>query len=211
MAKQSTVRAGTVARKSQILDAALGRFTDVGIEATTIDDIRRYADCSTGSIYHHFGSKEGIASELFIDGVQRLNADLMSKLTRCRTAERAVKTVVTQYSDWVTRNRDLAGYLLNSRDLAMSAEAAQMLRNVNRAHIRRVFEFFAPFVGSGAMQVLPVETYIPIISGPIQDYARHWLAGQFKDSPAKVKMVFAEAAWSAMKGADGPRGGNEAG
>ncbi len=204
MAKQSTVRAGTVARKSQILDAALGRFTDVGIEATTIDDIRRYADCSTGSIYHHFGSKEGIASELFIDGVQRLNADLMRKLTRCRTAERAVKTVVTQYSDWVTRNRDLAGYLLNSRDLAMSAEAAKLLRDVNRAHIRRVFEYFAPFVGNGAMRILPVETYIPIISGPIQDYARHWLAGQFKDSPAKVKAVFAEAAWCAMKGKNVP-------
>lgn len=211
MVRRSTVRAATAARKSQILDAALSCFTDVGIEATTIDDIRRYADCSTGSIYHHFGSKEGIASELFIEGVQRLNADLMTKLTRCRTAERAVKTVVTQYSDWVTRNRDLAGYLLNSRDLAMSAQAVEMLHDVNRAHIRRVFEFFAPFVGSGAMQILPVETYIPIISGPIQDYARHWLAGQFTDSPAKVKAVFAEAAWSAMKGAGGPRDAKEPG
>ena len=198
-------------RRRQILEAALDCFTARGVEATSISDIRARCGASVGSIYHHFGSKEGIASELFIDGVQRLNADLMSKLTRCRTAERAVKTVVTQYSDWVTRNRDLAGYLLNSRDLAMSAEAAKMLRDVNRAHIRRVFEYFAPFVSDGAMRILPVETYIPIISGPIQDYARHWLAGQFKDSPAKVKTVFAEAAWSAMNGADGSSGANEGG
>lgn len=198
MAKGS-VRAGTLARKSQILEAALACFTEVGIEATTVADIRRRADCSTGSIYHHFGSKEGIASALFIDATEQLNADLMHKLGRCRTAERAVKTVVTQYSDWVTRNRDLAAYLLNSRDIAMSAGAGEELRNINRAHIRRVFEFFAPFVANGQMRILPVETYIPIISGPIQDYARHWLAGQFKDSPAKVKTVFADAAWSAMK------------
>lgn len=193
-------RAGTPARKAQILDAALVCFTEVGIEATTIEDIRRHADCSIGSIYHHFGSKEGVASALFIDATGCLNADLMRKLKRCRTAERAVKTVVTQYSDWVTRNRDLAAYLLNSRDIAMSEEARQVLKGINRAHIRRVFEFFAQFVASGEMRILPVETYIPIISGPIQDYARHWLAGQFKDSPAKVKGVFADAAWSAVKG-----------
>lgn len=199
MAKRSTERAGTVARKAQILDAALVCFTDVGIEATTIEDIRRRGGCSTGSIYHHFGSKEGVASALFIDATERLNADLMHKLERCRSAERAVKTVVTQYSDWVTRNRDLAAYLLNSRDLAMSEDARRALRDINRAHIRQVFEFFARFVTHGEMRILPVETYIPIISGPIQDYARHWLAGQFKDSPAKVKAVFADAAWSAMK------------
>ena len=198
MAKGS-IRAGTAVRKSQILEAALACFSDVGIEATTVADIRRRADCSIGSIYHHFGSKEGIASALFIDGTERLNADLMRKLNRCKTAERAVKTVVTQYSDWVTRHRDLAAYLLNSRDIAMSAEAREELRNINRAHIRRVFGFFAGFVANGEMKILPVETYIPIISGPIQDYARHWLAGQFKDSPARVKAVFADAAWSAMK------------
>ena len=33
---------------------------------------RREADCSIGSIYHHFGSKEGIAEELFLDGISQL-------------------------------------------------------------------------------------------------------------------------------------------
>ena len=37
------------------------------------------------------------------------------------------------------------------------------------------------------MKALPIDTYVPIISGPIQDYTRYWLAGQVKESPAKVK------------------------
>ena len=137
MARGATVRAGTVARKAQILDAALACFTDVGIEATTIDDIRRHAGCSTGSIYHHFGSKEGIASALYLDAAEQLNADLMRKLTRCRTAEQAVKTVVTQYSDWVTRHRDLAGFLLNSREVAMTTDARSTLRANVACHTAR--------------------------------------------------------------------------
>jgi hypothetical protein len=50
------------------------------------------------------------------------------------------------------------------------------------------------------MKRLPADTYVPIISGPIQDYALHWLSGQAMNSPAKVKNVFADAAWNAVRG-----------
>lgn len=61
MAKQPKARATTPARRATILKAALGCFIGQGVEATTIDDIRRASGSSIGSLYHHFGNKEGIA------------------------------------------------------------------------------------------------------------------------------------------------------
>jgi AcrR family transcriptional regulator len=199
-AKTHGVRATTPARRASILKAALDCFIGQGVEATTIDDIVRASGSSIGSLYHHFGNKEGVAAGLFIDGIQRLNADLLRKLKRCKTAEESVRTVVTQYSDWVTAHRDIARYLLNSRDIAFPPETKDQLREIHRSHITEVFRWFGPYVRDGQMKALPADTYVPIISGPIQDYTRYWLAGQVKESPAKVKAVFADAAWNAVRG-----------
>ncbi|NJN51110.1 MAG: TetR/AcrR family transcriptional regulator [Gammaproteobacteria bacterium] len=197
--RKSSIRAGTPARQESILKAALDCFSGLGIGATTVEDICRESGASIGSLYHHFGSKEGVASGLFIDGVKRLNADLLRKLARCKSAEAGVRVVVTQYCDWVTKHSELARYLLNSRDIAFSEAARSELKQIHRDHITAVFQWFAPFVAAGDMKRLPPDTYVPIISGPIQDFTRHWLAGQTRESPSKVKHIFADAAWNAMR------------
>ncbi|MDH3644067.1 MAG: TetR/AcrR family transcriptional regulator [Gammaproteobacteria bacterium] len=203
MATQNTSskppRAGTAARKASILDAALRCFSGQGLESTTVHDIQRAANCSIGSIYHHFGSKEGVAEALFIDGVQSLNQGMLQKLRRCRSGEACVRAVVGQYCAWSTRNQQLARYL-HSRDIDFSEEAKARLKVIYREYIGAVFAIFGPFVENGEIRVLPVDVYVPLISGPIQDYVRRWLSGDHRDSPRKVEALFADAAWNAVKG-----------
>ncbi|RJP35679.1 MAG: TetR/AcrR family transcriptional regulator [Actinobacteria bacterium] len=52
------------AAREEILQAARRAFVERGFRATTMRDISRLSGRSIGSIYHHFGSKEGIISEL---------------------------------------------------------------------------------------------------------------------------------------------------
>lgn len=200
MGRRASVYAATPARRQEILDAALGCFTEHGIEATTIEQIRAAAGCSIGSLYHHFKSKEGVWRALFIQGISRLNADLIARLGTCASAEEGVRTVVSQYCDWVSAHPELARFLFHSRDIMSSSEARGQLRRVHREHLREVFMWFAPFVQRGEMKQLPVDTYVPIISGPIQDYVRQWLSGQLVALPCEVKDVFADAAWNGVRG-----------
>lgn len=197
--RKTVMRAGTRARRQSILSAALDCFTRFGLASTTVEDICRESGASIGSLYHHFGSKEGVASGVFIDGIQRLNADLVKKLKRRKSAEAGVRLVVTQYCDWVTKHPDLARFLLHSRDIAFPDAARTELKRIHRDYIVEVFSWFAPFVTAGDMKRLPPDTYVPIISGPIQDYTRNWLAGQSQSSPVEVKGIFADAAWAAMR------------
>lgn len=191
--------AATQARKESVLKAALACFTEQGIEHTTIHDIQRRANCSIGSIYHHFGSKEGIAEELFLDGIQRLNRGMLKRIRQAKNAEESVHAVVDFYCEWTTRHKDMARYL-HSRDIDFSPEAKARLHDIHRAYITAIFSWFAPFVERGEMRVLPVDTYVPLISGPIQEYVRRWLSGHHPNDPRKVKVLFAEAAWNAVKG-----------
>lgn len=197
--KSATPRgAATAERKQQIIAAALVCFTEKGYEKSTVADICRESGCSVGSLYHHFGNKEGVAGELFIHAIDLLNADLLVRLRRCRTVASGVRMVVTQYSDWVTANPDYARFL-HSGDVEFTESARARLRESYRAHITAVFGWFHPYVASGVMRVLPPETYVPLISGPIRDYTRQWLSGRVQKEPAQLKTVFAEAAWNAVK------------
>jgi AcrR family transcriptional regulator len=191
-------RAATVARRASVLQAALACFTRHGIDATTIGEIQRAAGCSVGSLYHHFGSKEGIAEELFIEGICRFNQGMVRRLKRAHGAEESVKAVVRFYCDWSTRNRALASYL-HSRDIDFSPQSRLRLKDIYRAYITEVFAWFAPFVSGGEMRALPIDAYVPLISGPIQEYVRRWLSGHYERPPGTMKELFAEAAWQAVR------------
>jgi AcrR family transcriptional regulator len=189
----------TKARKASVLAAALDCFTRLGTDGTTIQDIQRQANCSIGSIYHHFGSKEGIAEELFLDGIARFNKGMVRQLKKCQDAEESVRAVVGYYCDWSTRHRELARYL-HSRDIDFSTDAKARLKRIHQDYIAAVFLWFAPFVEAGQMRQLPIDTYVPLISGPIQEYVRRWLSGHHNIGPKQVREVFADAAWNAVKG-----------
>lgn len=49
----------------KILTAALDLFVDSGYHKVSIHEIQRQADVSIGSIYNHFGGKEGVAKALY--------------------------------------------------------------------------------------------------------------------------------------------------
>jgi len=198
---QRTQRPATIALRANILTEALACFEKHGIDGTTIGDIQSATNCSIGSLYHHFGSKEGIAEALFIEGIKGFNKGMIQRLKRARSAEASVKGVVRYYCDWTARNRPLAKYL-HSRNIEFSEGARKTLREIHRAYIWEVFSLFGRYVEAGEMRLLPLETYVPLISGPVQEFSRRWLSGQSEEGASiskQLKELFADAAWKAVR------------
>lgn len=71
---QSPRRARGIPPTEQVLDAALSLFTEQGYFNTSIPDIVKASSVSTGSIYHHFRDKEGIAKRLYESLVERMES-----------------------------------------------------------------------------------------------------------------------------------------
>jgi AcrR family transcriptional regulator len=200
-------------RRRAILDAALGCFARQGFAATTIDDIRRAARASIGSIYHHFAGKEQLAAALFVEGLRDYQHGLLEKLARerrrqrpaRRTAKRGVTLIVEQYLAWVAANPDWARYLLEMGHAQFVEAVRGEIEEMNRRFYGELAAWFAPHIERGEIVRLPLVLYLPILVGPARDFARHWLRGSHGARGAAVDIrqashVFAEAAWRALRG-----------
>jgi AcrR family transcriptional regulator len=68
-AASTRVSAGRETRE-RLLDAAITRLATVGTDAT-FDAIASDVGVTKGALYHHFGSKEGLVSEVYKEAIRR--------------------------------------------------------------------------------------------------------------------------------------------
>src|SRR5581483_5021750 len=102
--------------RNAIMAAALELFASRGYAATTIEDVRDASGASTGSIYHHFGSKLSLAAAIFVEGLAAYQKEVLDLLQRHPEAEAGVRALVRHYLDWMCANQSLARFLLASRE-----------------------------------------------------------------------------------------------
>jgi len=185
--------------KNRVMQVALTHFAKAGIERTNVGDILKDAQCSVGSLYHHFGNKEGIAEALFIEGIRQFNGGLLAALLSRRTGETGVRAIIRYCCQWVTEQPALAAFLL-SREIKLSESAKRELKELDRAFGQALYDWFVPHVQKGELLELPRSLYIPIICGPTLEYSRLWLSGRNRRSPDDVSALLAEAAWQSIRG-----------
>ena len=61
-------------RKSRIIEAAMGRFSEQGYRGTHVEDIAREVGVAKGTVFLDFGSKEGLFLAVYQHAVQTLPA-----------------------------------------------------------------------------------------------------------------------------------------
>lgn len=193
-------RAASVARRDAILAAALDCYAEVGWAATTIADIRRRSGASTGSIYHHFGDREGVAVALYVDLIAAYREALRDRLDRARSAKGIIRGIVLHHMQWAQSHRVEARLLHELRGTEAVRRAESDLRASNKAFLVEIEERLEPHIASGAIVKLPRALYAPIIIGPAHDVVRHWLRGSGRADLSALAKPLADAAWRALAG-----------
>lgn len=80
--------------RDKVLGIALELFTHKGYFNTSMRDITRESQVSTGSIYHYFKDKEGVAQALFQSLVERMRVELEQISQRHETAHDQCRAVM---------------------------------------------------------------------------------------------------------------------
>jgi len=80
--------------RNQILQTALELFSTRGYFNTSVQDIRRAANVSIGSIYHYFQNKEAIAKALYDEQVEELGQSIGALLNTYPTTYEGCRAVV---------------------------------------------------------------------------------------------------------------------
>lgn len=186
-------------RRQDILDAALECFSSIGYEQTTLADIRTRAGASTGSIYHHFGSKEQIAASLYLEGVRQTQETGIEALLRTRTGRTGVAAQVASYIDWVVEHPDMARFLFGMRHAPFLDGDEATIATLNEETLARGAQWIADRVAAGELPDIEPSLRWALVFGPCRHWAGSWLRGSTSITPAEAKRQIATAAYAGLQ------------
>lgn len=189
----------TQRRRQHILDAALECFATIGYDQTTLADIRERAGASTGSIYHHFGSKEQIAASLYLAGLRQTQEAGLAALLCTRTGRTGVAAQVTAYIEWVVEHPTMARFLFGMRHAPFLGDDEATIATLNEDMQRRGAQWFAERVDAGELPDIEPALRWAIVFGPCRHWAGSWLRGSTKTSPEDAKRQISTAVYAALR------------
>jgi AcrR family transcriptional regulator len=191
---------GAVAgRREAILEAARACFDEHGYAATTIELIAARSGASNGSIYHHFGSKDGILAALYSSALGSYQEELLALLRdHADDAEGGIRGAVVHHLEWVEAHPHETRTLFEHRQTLDRTPRAGDLREQNRAALDEVRAWAARHVAEGAIRDLGPAA-AAVWFGPAQVVARDWMAGRLRGKPTALAPALAEAAWRSFR------------
>ncbi len=104
-----------------MLDAAADLFAERGVDAASIDSIAERADRTSGAIYDHFGSKDGLLFALLEGWVDDVATVVGAELSTATTLEeilgvlwRNVSSPVAGGGQWIALEHELWTYAIRN-------------------------------------------------------------------------------------------------
>lgn len=190
---------GATGRRTAILDAALACFVADGLAGASIDDVRARSGASVGSMYHHFGGRDGLAGAVYVRALADYQGAFLRTLSEHDDAGSGVTAAVATHLRWCLTDRpDAARFLLFCGDAARSA-APDDLAVANRAFFGTVLRWWRRQVDARAVRDLPVDVLYALWLGPAQEYCRLALAGRTGTRAPDARAELADGAWRALR------------
>jgi AcrR family transcriptional regulator len=184
--------------RERILRAALELFGRDGVNGTTLSRLREAGGVSVGSFYHHFASKEQVAEALFVECVERYQADFLVELRKHADPREGVAGVVAFHVRWCMEHPDRARFLFTERPPGGSGGSA--LRGRNQAFHGEVLGWWRAHAHHGALPELDLVTAFVLWLGPAQELCRLWLNGEIPAPDDRQIARLGQAAWRSLEG-----------
>jgi AcrR family transcriptional regulator len=186
------------ASRRSVLRHALALFNSEGIEATTIDDLRRACGQSVGTIYHHFKNKEGVVGSLFLLALDDQSRAIAARIAGLSDGHAVVEALIGAYADWITAQPECAKFAFLARESVAQGPHAQDLRERLAARYQPIDEILAREAAAGRILPLPEELIPSLVLGATESYARGWLVGRRQATPSSYARQLAVAAWRSI-------------
>ncbi len=96
----------------RILQRALGLFSEKGYDATSVREICEAAEITKPTLYHFYGSKEGVYRAIVEGALERFRADMMRALSGAGSLRDQLSRTARAYVDAAVRDPDLSRFLM---------------------------------------------------------------------------------------------------
>ena len=160
-----------------LLDAALRLFAEQGEQGLTVNAVTKASGVSLGSLYHHFGSLDGLFDALTERWLSRLLSELITAMQATRTARTGIRAIVRTHLAFVREHRDAALLLHSARTDQRNMIQARELRDSQEARLSVFATWAQSHVDSGELAPLSLPLLESLVLGPLVGVVRRWLSG----------------------------------
>ncbi|MET8470146.1 TetR/AcrR family transcriptional regulator [Streptomyces sp. NPDC006422] len=182
----------------RLLDAALRVYAESGEQGITVSALTSASGASPGSLYHHFGSVDGLMRELLLRWLGRLLGEITAALERSRTPKGGIRAIAETYLGFIREHPDAARLLHSSYADRLTMEQAKQLRDAQEARLSPLSEWMRQHIESGTVAPLPAPLIEALVLGPVIAVARSWLAGVHDVELDRSAQVLTDRIWRSL-------------
>lgn len=179
-----------------IVKTARKLFTGRGYFKTSIRDVSREADLSTGAIYHHFKSKEEIACEIFNETTSFLLQEFENAVAKGSTSEERVYALISTMLRLADEQNEIMEYALKVNHREIIAEGKPICSSAPFEFIK---EFLREEMARGGIRQMDLYTAaVSLTAMPIRFMQLKW-EGLFEERFASRTDEIFNCVWAALK------------
>ncbi|MEU1014649.1 TetR/AcrR family transcriptional regulator [Streptomyces sp. NPDC005900] len=182
----------------RLLDAALQVYAESGEQGVTVSALTRSSGVSLGSLYHHFGSVDGLMGALLLRWLDRLLGELAAAVERSRTARGGVRALVRTYLTFIQEHPDASRLLHSSYADRLGMARGRQLRDTQEARLSPLTAWVRLHVASGEIADLDAPLVEALVMGPIVATARRRLSGIDDVDLDRAARVLPERIWRSL-------------
>lgn len=124
----------------RILTAALDLFVSNGFHKVSVHEVQKKADVSIGSIYNHFGGKEGIAKALYDHLLNEMQGLIDDAIKEKSTAVDRCNEIIRQLFVYTETHPNIIAYIFHPRHTEFIPDEPHICRSVPFMCIRDIIQ-----------------------------------------------------------------------
>ncbi len=180
----------------KILTAALDLFVDKGYHNVSIHEVQKQADVSIGSIYKHFGGKEGIAQALYkhilneVDVmIDRITKDVHSPIDQ-------LEEIIKQLFEHTETHKKIIAFIFHSKHADFLADQPLICDAAPFVKLRNIT---AQAINNGELKDIETAVATSIIMGGAIRMIQLRLDGLIEKPLVDYIDVLLESLWNGIK------------
>lgn len=124
----------------RILTAALDLFVEHGFHNVSVHDVQKQANVSIGSIYNHFGGKEGIAQALYTHLLKEFEEMIEAVVAETINNRQRCDRIIQQLFQYTESKRNIIEYIFHAKHREFIPEEQPVYRSIAFVAMRDIVQ-----------------------------------------------------------------------
>lgn len=157
-------------KREQILDSALELFAEQGFRGTPTADIAKHAGVATGTLFHHFKTKEDLINSLYEHIKSKMAENILLPLEDNTGLRDKIHDILLGHVSWALNNNQEYRFI---KYCEASPYISEQLRAECESKFRPLITLFEQASTDGVIKSLPIELILSLVSGTMDGFIRY--------------------------------------